>query len=579
MVHIEPRDYQKDCLSKINTVGEGRWMIRMATGLGKTVVISMIPRQGKTLLLAHREELIFQPIKYFDCPVGLEKADFSSNGEEVVIASVQSMINRLTNFPRDYFHTIITDECHHASAPSYQKIYEYFNFKRHLGFTATTRGDGIRLDNIYDEIIFDRDLKWGIENGYLSPIECYRANIGYDLSKVHTKMGDFKQNELNVEMNRSIINDSIAELYNREAEGATMIFVPSVDQANEVAKRINGAVAITGKTDNRIEIIERFTKREINCIVSVGVFTEGTDIPLIETIIIARPTQNSSLYTQMVGRGLRKAEGKDKLKLIDCVGVTKTAKLCTAATLAGLDISKLPDEIIDKLNGVDFMQMEKTIDSLLNVDFNIIMQKIDTFAEWKEEVNYDTHNLCLVRKPNGTLVLSLKDGNMFIPAPDELGMTEYNGEHLQMQLALDNLYAWLQQNAPDQKLLWDLSLIEKTWGENKASDKQIYWIKRKMNSEDSSKIDFEKLSKLEASRILAALFAVEKKNSTSDSSPVIEDPFYTVGMNIKHRVFGHGTIIDKTYIGSDNTVLSIEFENGQKKKFLEKTVLKYLTNR
>ena len=116
--------------------------------------------------------------------------------------------------------------------------------------------------------------------------------------------------------------DAVADAYRKYAKGATLIFAASVRHAEQIARRIDGAVVVTGKTPNRSEIIRRFTAREIPCLVNCMVFTEGTDMPLVETVIIARPTQSDSLYAQMVGRGLRLHPDKDKLTLMDCVGVT-----------------------------------------------------------------------------------------------------------------------------------------------------------------------------------------------------------------------------------------------------------------
>lgn len=103
---------------------------------------------------------------------------------------------------------------------------------------------------------------------------------------------------------------------------------------------IDGAVVVSADTPDRAEIIERFTKREIPCLVNCMIFTEGTDMPLIETVIIARPTRNASLYTHMVGRGLRLHPDKTDLQLIDCVGITGKLNICTAPDLFG--IGKLP---------------------------------------------------------------------------------------------------------------------------------------------------------------------------------------------------------------------------------------------
>ena len=228
-----------------------------------------------------------------------------------MIASIQTLVRRLDRFDPWEFDMIITDEAHHAAARSYQKIYNYFVPRLHLGFTATpNRGDGARLDNVYQDIIFDRDLKWGIQRGYLSDIHCLRVNIGYDLSKVARRMGDFATGELENAMNIESHNKAIAEAYYKYAKGQTLIFATSVQHAQDIAKEIPGAVAVTGDTKNRAEIIDAFTRKEIPVLVNCMIFTEGTDIPLVETVMIARPTQNSSLYTQMVGRGLRLASGQ-----------------------------------------------------------------------------------------------------------------------------------------------------------------------------------------------------------------------------------------------------------------------------
>ena len=90
------------------------------------------------------------------------------------------------------------------------------------------------------------------------------------------------------------------------------------------------------------------------------IFTEGTDMPLVETVMIARPTSNNSLYTQMVGRGLRLYPGKDKLTLIDLVGTTGRANLCTAPSLLGVDINTVPANKQDEIQG-DLFELPEII--------------------------------------------------------------------------------------------------------------------------------------------------------------------------------------------------------------------------
>ena len=134
---MELRDYQKECLDIIDKLEPGSYLIQMATGCGKTATFTNIKRKGRVLVLAHREELITQPVKYYDCSVGIEMANNNSNGEEVVIASVMSLTHRLEKFKKDEFDIIIIDEAHHAAAQSYKKIINYFKPRLLLGFTAT----------------------------------------------------------------------------------------------------------------------------------------------------------------------------------------------------------------------------------------------------------------------------------------------------------------------------------------------------------------------------------------------------------------------------------------------------------
>ena len=105
------RPYQADCIENIVAKGRGNWLVQMATGLGKSITFSRIPRQGKMLILSHRDELVTQPLKYFECKTGIEKGKEISHGEEVVSASVQSMANRLDRFSKDEFDIIVVDEC------------------------------------------------------------------------------------------------------------------------------------------------------------------------------------------------------------------------------------------------------------------------------------------------------------------------------------------------------------------------------------------------------------------------------------------------------------------------------------
>lgn len=497
---LELRDYQKEVLNIIDNLETGSYLIQMATGLGKTATFANIKRKGRVLVLAHREELVTQPVKYYDCPVGIEMANHISNNEPVIIASVQSLTRRLEKFKPNEFDMIITDEAHHAGAESYKKIYRYFKPRLHLGFTATpNRSDGVRLNDVFDKIIYEKDIKWAIQNKYLTNIECLRINIGYDLSKVAKRMGDFAVGELEQIMNTEVINKAIKEVYDNYAKGQTLIFGTTVKHCEDIAKEIPGAIAVTGNTKNREEIIKRFTNREIPVLVNCMVFTEGTDMPLIETIIMARPTQSNTLYTQMVGRGLRLYPGKDKLRLIDLVGTTSKANLCTAPSLIGIDMKGVPEKKQAEIQG-DLFELPELIKQAVDCP-DAWIKNVEYVNLWAKEQKYNMHNVNWFKMPNGELILNLKGKRLIIPAQNELGETCINGINIKMQEAFDKAYEYLEENYADQKYIWDLSIVKK-WGRNPASDKQIQCVKRFFRE-----MDCTELTKLEAMQILNRMYA------------------------------------------------------------------------
>lgn len=496
---LQLRDYQQECIELIDKLETGSYLIQMATGCGKTATFTNIKRKGRILVLAHREELVTQPVKYYDCPVGIEMASQHSNGEVVVIASIMSLTHRLDKFKSDDFDLIIIDEAHHAAAKSYKKILEYFNPRLILGFTATpNRGDKVRLDDVFQKIIFQRDLKWAIKNKYLTDIYCMRVNIGYDISNVAKRMGDFAPSELEEALDTDVLNKAIAEAYNKYARGQTLIFATSVKHCEDIAKEIPGAVTVTAETKNREELIKKFTNREIPVLVNCMIFTEGTDMPLVETVMIARPTQNSSLYTQMVGRGLRLYPGKEKLVLIDLVGTTGKASLCTAPTLLGIDLETVPKAKQEEIQG-DLFDLPEIVQNLADCPESWI-RNIEIVNLWAKEQQYETHNVNWFKMPNGDMVLQLKNRRLIIPCPNELGETILNNEKVKLQEAFDSAYEYLLENYMDQKYLWDVAVVKK-WGKSQATEKQKVMINRMYKNFDTTE-----LTKSEASQILNRLF-------------------------------------------------------------------------
>lgn len=515
---IKLRKYQQECIDAVERAGEGSHLVVMATGLGKTVTFANIPRHGRVLILSHRDELVRQPEKYYDCSFGIEKAGDRSNGEEVVSATVQTLASpkRLHSFKPGDFDMVITDEAHHAVAPSYRKIIEYLQPRVHLGFTATpNRADGKGLSDAFDDIVFERDLRWGIEHGYLSDIDCRRVTVGWKTRDVHRRAGDFAINELDQKVNTKKTNAQVAEAYRQLAVGQTLIFATSVDHAYELAKLIDGAEVVDGKTPaaERRDVIERFTNREFPCLINYGVFTEGTDLPLIETVLLARPTTNQSLYSQMVGRGLRLSEGKKALRLIDCVGNTDDNRLCTAPKLFGIDESELSAE------------SRAVVDGLITGLTDRIIEADDTPYGWvlreqKIDLMGEECYVAWIAQPGAKRVVAGNSWEATLSGPDLMDkytLEVRDGDFVGKQVfdsfseADQVAYSTLQQleHAAGQDALWDKEIVDH-WGAYPASGKQVNYLMSLLDKDQLAKLGQIPLSKREA--MVAIQAALNAKN-------------------------------------------------------------------
>lgn len=398
----------------------------------------------------------------------------------------------------NYFaNGVLVHNCHHSTAPTYRKIYDYFKPRLHLGFTATpNRNDGVGLKAIYSDIIYERNLRWGIENGYLSNIHCLRVDIGVDLRRVAQRLGDYAPDSLDRAINIESANEAVAEAYRLYAKPPALIFCASVAHAEALAEKIPGAVAVKGGED-RSETVQAFSEGKIPCLTNCMVFTEGTDIPNIQTVIMARPTRNVSLYIQAIGRGCRLYPGKEYLTLIDCVGISEDADLCTAPSLLGLDIDDVPPEQRYKLQG-NLFDIPEIITELEDSP-EAWIRNVESVDLWARKNKYDMHGVNYFRMPDGSLILS--EPRMVIPAEDSLGRILWKGRYEPAQKVFDEVYNILRYQHSENRALWDLNLT-RHWGNTPATEKQKALIRR-----NYPEFDVSTLTKFEAGQILTRHFA------------------------------------------------------------------------
>lgn len=354
------RPYQKEALDAVllnANNGISRQLVVLPTGSGKTVIFSQLPMIKPDtlpmLVLAHRSELLEQAKSKIlqsnpNLTVEIEQAERKAGKVDVVVASVATLgrnnTPRIEEYSKDYFKSIVIDEAHHAAAPSYRRIIDFFSPDFLLGVTATPqRSDSTRLIDVFDEIVYYRTIQDLIQEGWLSPLVGYRVKTSTDISEVEIQNGEYSQSQLEQKIDNSERNAHVVAAYRNLAMAKkTLVYASGVKHAQNLAVSFRQAsvetAVIVGTTprEEREKILAQFATGQISVIVNVGVLTEGFDEPSLEAIIIAKPTRSTLLYTQIVGRGTRLFKGKEHCIIIDIADTTKGKKPIGLPTLLGM---------------------------------------------------------------------------------------------------------------------------------------------------------------------------------------------------------------------------------------------------
>ena len=333
------RPYQVEAVEAINEHWEDwkRELLVLPTGCGKTVVFNTVANQRppKTLILAHRDELIEQARDKYCGMFGEMPGKIKASENDirpVTVGSVQTMCRR------DYsgmFGTVIVDEAHHAISPSYQAVLDQFPDAKVLGVTATPdRGDKRSLARYFDGIAYEYKLRTAIEEGYLVPITAKTVPLEIDMSEVKVSLGDFEVGSIAESLEPYL--PKIADAIRQEAsDRKTVVFCPLISIAQELAGMIPGAREVNGGSDDRKETLEWFDQAGAGAVLcNAMLLTEGWDCPSCDCVVVLRPTKIRSLYAQMIGRGTRLFPGKENLLILDFLWLTQKHNLCKPASLA-----------------------------------------------------------------------------------------------------------------------------------------------------------------------------------------------------------------------------------------------------
>jgi superfamily II DNA or RNA helicase len=491
---INPRPYQTDAVNTVMdrwNAGITRQIVNLPTGTGKTPTAAMVVQRfgGRTLFLAHRDELLRQAIDKIGLiipspNVGIFKAQEREGlDKEICVASVQTA-TRHTDLLKDRgFNLCICDESHHALAESYIKVFDNLDFmndnpqKLLVGFTATAfRGDGGALGDVFQEIVYERSILAMIKGGYLCDIRGISIKTESDLDGVRTKQGDFITGDLAEAIDNPERNQLIADAYLEHVEDRkAIVFCVDVHHSQHVAATMeaNGIScrAVYGDLDidERREVLAAFAAGEIRVLANCNLLTEGWDSPDLGAVLMARPTKSRVFYIQCIGRGLRTAPGKDDCLLIDFVDIADKHNICALGTLAG-DESLNPRKGQSLLQAIDEKNKERERrDGGVAFTTDYVSEEFSLFERSRFAWLVSGHNFRLSISDGKTIVCSPRSGGYGVYLLEGDGtMTYLSSSILPLGYAQGVAEDFARKNA-------QMAYIDKNakWREGMATEKQL----------------------------------------------------------------------------------------------------------
>lgn len=404
IVPVVLRPYQEHCLDACAQAlrsGASRIGVSLPTGSGKTTVfISLLsripsptsnPAARRSLIIVNSIELArqsaIQVANLFPTwSVEIEQGSKhkASGNADVTVATYQTLLSvvRLAKFDPHKLKAIIVDEAHHAAAPSYRRLLSYFdpNIKNPdpefkppallhkipiIGFSATfSRHDGLALGSVFERIVYHLDFLAMIKEQWLSDVRftSVRANINLKDVSVNSRTGDFNPTSLAHVINTETVNNLVVKTWLDRAatRKSTLVFCVNIAHVQALTQTFRNygvdARYVYSRTPaaERKALISSFRTGQFPVLLNCAILTEGTDIPNIDCVVVARPTRSRNVFSQMIGRGMRRSPetGKEDCRIIDFVESTKRVTgVVSTPTLFGLDPGEITidDETTESL--------------------------------------------------------------------------------------------------------------------------------------------------------------------------------------------------------------------------------------
>ena len=348
-------------LALLRENGNDRAIAVAATGTGKTFMAAFDVQQvkpKKMLFLVHREMILEKSLESFAKVVavpknkmGLLTGNKKSYGADYLFATIQTMSREYEQYERDEFDYIVIDEAHHATSPSYQKVIDYFKPDFLLGMTATPErsDEGNVFDLFGNNLAVDVRLREALKEGLLVPFHYYGIT---DQSNVDLSDNTLRPDEIAEKLNISSRVDFIVEkmrFYGHDGSKRRVLgFCITKKHAAFMAAEFNKRGILSsyltgedtqGERQRQIRLLESETD-QLEVIFTVDIFNEGIDIPSVNTVLMLRPTESPIVFTQQLGRGLRIAERKEFLTVLDFIGNYSKSFLIAIALYGSRSVSK-----------------------------------------------------------------------------------------------------------------------------------------------------------------------------------------------------------------------------------------------
>ena len=358
-LEVRPYTYQQEILDRLqaerNVRGHFRNLVVAATGTGKTVISALDYRRFRQqnpqspcrlLFIAHREEILKQSLETYravlrDANFGeLFVGHYRPESSNHLFMSIQTFNSQkfYENIDSDFYDFIVIDESHHTgSATSYKQLLDCFSPKILLGLTATPeRMDGENILKYFDNrIAAEIRLPEAIERKLLCPFQYLGVTDIADLRNLRWSRGGYDRNELtSLYTINSVVAEARADMIIRSIEKYVtdindvkgLGFCVSIEHARFMSRYFNShnipAMSLTGQSseEEREGAKKRLVYGDVRFIFVVDIYNEGVDIPEVNTVLFLRPTESLTVFLQQLGRGLRLAEGKDCLTVLDFIG-------------------------------------------------------------------------------------------------------------------------------------------------------------------------------------------------------------------------------------------------------------------